>query len=46
LSGTRGVLEDLAVDRHGHGLLDLAAEARNTAIELQNHPAEGARLDL
>jgi hypothetical protein len=39
-------LGDLAVDRHRHALLDLAPEARETPVELQNHPAESVRLDI
>src|SRR3984893_18841939 len=38
--GEIGVLEDFAVDRHRHALLDLAAEAGKAALKLQNHPAE------
>src|SRR5437870_6899106 len=44
--GEIGVLEDLAVDRHRHALLDLAPEAGVAAIELQDHPAEIVRLHL
>src|ERR1700730_15807140 len=44
--GEIGVLEDFAVDRHRHALLDLAAEAGEAAVELQNHPAEIVGLDL
>src|SRR6516225_2141212 len=41
-----GVLKDLAVDRRGYALVDLAAEAGEAAVELQNHSAEGVRLHL
>src|SRR5438105_2322216 len=41
-----GVLKDFAVDRHRHALLDLAAEAGEAAVELQNHAAEIVRLHL
>src|SRR3984893_483452 len=44
--GEIGVLEDFAVDRHRHALLDLAAEAGEAALELQNHPAEIVCLHL
>jgi hypothetical protein len=44
--GGTGVLEDFAVDRHRHALLDLAAEAGEPPIELQNHPAEIVSLHL
>src|SRR5204863_75484 len=44
--GEIGVLEDLAVDRDRHALVDLAAEAGEAAVELKNHPAEIVRLHL
>src|SRR6266481_3783865 len=40
------VLEDLAVDRRRHPFLDLAAEAGEAAVELQNHAAEIVRFHL
>src|SRR6516225_2100921 len=44
--GEVGVLENLAVDRYRHALVDLAAKTRKPAVELQNHPAESVRLHL
>src|SRR3984893_13439882 len=41
-----GVLEDLAVDRHRHAFVDLAAETGKAAVELQYHAAEIVRLHL
>src|SRR5271163_4309761 len=38
-----GVLEDFAVDRHRHALLDLAPEAGIATVELQHHAAESVR---
>ena len=35
-----GVLEDFAVDRHRHALLDLAPEAGEAAVEPEDDPAE------
>src|SRR6516162_9279054 len=44
--GEVGVLKDLAVNRHRHALLDLAAETREPAVELEHHPAESVCLHL
>src|SRR5437763_3932123 len=44
--GEIGVLEDFAVDRHRHALLDLAAETGVATVELQHHAAEIIRLHL
>jgi hypothetical protein len=35
-----GVLKDLPVDRHGHAFLNLAAEAGEAAVELQDRAVE------
>lgn len=41
-----GVLVDLAVDRHGHPLLDLMAEAGIAALKLDDEAAEIGRLNI
>jgi hypothetical protein len=41
-----GVLEDLAVDRDRHALLDLAPETGIPTVKLENHPAKIVRLHL
>src|SRR5205823_14392175 len=41
-----GILEDLAVDRDGHALVDLMAKAGKTPVELSDHPAHRIGLDL
>src|SRR6266566_679010 len=44
--GLVGVLEDLAVDRHRHALVDLMAEAGKATLQLGDQPAHRVRLDV
>src|SRR5439155_26338550 len=44
--GRVGVMEDLAVDRHRHALVDLMAEPRKAALELGDQAAHRVRLDV
>src|ERR1700679_1017168 len=41
-----GVLEDLAVDRHGHAFLDLPRKAWEAFLQFKHQAAEGGRRNL